>query len=161
MVVRFKVLGRPLALKRHRIGRGNRCFDPSAADKRKLLARALPHAPEVPFGGAIAVTVEFAITRPKSHYRTGRNKHLLKKGAATFPRCPDVDNLLKFVLDALNASPFYADDCQVVRASARKVYTAADTADDTADNDDDAGGYTDVRIADVPADTLESGDFWT
>ena len=36
---------------------------------------------------------------------------------------PDVDNLVKFFLDAMTGAGFFADDCLVVSLTARKVYS--------------------------------------
>lgn len=78
------------------------------------------------FGGEpVALTVEFVFPRPKSHFGTGRNAHLVKASAARFPgkNLGDLDNLVKLVKDALNAIAF-DDDSQVVQTSATKRWAA-------------------------------------
>lgn len=62
--------------------------------------------------GAVAVTVKFFFTRPKSN----RNSfHIVK---------PDTDKLLRSILDALTQSGVvFDDDSQVVSAYATKQYT--------------------------------------
>jgi Holliday junction resolvase RusA-like endonuclease len=68
----------------------------------------------------------FVFERPKSHYRTGRNAHLLRDAAPTDPiGRPDLDNLVKLVCEALQGNAF-KDDSRVVTIRARKVF------DDTA-----------------------------
>lgn len=73
--------------------------------------------------GALSVTVVFVLKRPASHYRTGRNAHLLRDAAPPFPAGrPDVDKLARAVLDGLVTGGVMADDGQVVSLSAAKVY---------------------------------------
>ena len=64
--------------------------------------------------------------RPKSHYGTGRNKDILKERFQNIPctKKPDIDNLIKFVLDALQGdNGFFIDDSQVVSIFAEKEYS--------------------------------------
>ena len=66
--------------------------------------------------------MKFTFKRPKSHFRTGRFSSELKP---TAPRehckTPDLDNLVKFYMDAMTGK-FYADDSQVIKLRARKLY---------------------------------------
>ena len=65
----------------------------------------------------------FSMPRPKSHYRTGKYSHLLKKNAPM--QCitkPDIDNLVKFYLDAMTGS-FWRDDAYVCTIEASKIYS--------------------------------------
>ena len=72
--------------------------------------------------GAVAVTLEFVMPRPKSHYRSGRNAHLVKDDAPVMPH-QDIDNLVKGALDVMTGR-VYEDDRQVYEVTARKVYGA-------------------------------------
>lgn len=79
----------------------------------------------VPLDCAVDVTVAFRLARPKSHYRTGRNAHLLRDSAPIYPASkPDIDKLLRSTLDALGEAGVWRDDSQVVDVTARKVYAA-------------------------------------
>ncbi|MGH3098479.1 MAG: hypothetical protein ACRDMV_21040, partial [Streptosporangiales bacterium] len=50
------------------------------------------------FTGAVRVDIEFRFNRPKSHYGTGGNAHLVKASAPLFPTGkPDADKLLRSV----------------------------------------------------------------
>jgi crossover junction endodeoxyribonuclease RusA len=70
---------------------------------------------EPPFAGAVHVFLLFRLPRPKSHYRTGRNAHLLRESAPPFPAGrPDGDKLERAVWDGLTMGGAYADDGQVV-----------------------------------------------
>lgn len=63
-----------------------------------------------PIEGAIAAHIKFIIKRKKS----------VKRKYATVK--PDLDNMIKAIMDALNGVA-YKDDCQVVQLMAEKVYT--------------------------------------
>ena len=73
-----------------------------------------------PLLSPLRVRLTFTLTRPKSHFRTGRNSHLVKNGAAGYPH-QDVDNFIKGALDVLNGV-VYKDDSQVVEVWAVKEY---------------------------------------
>lgn len=68
----------------------------------------------------------FFLPRPKGHYRTGQNAHLLKDSAPALPGVkPDLDKLLRSTYDALTTAGAYTDDATVTDGSQRKRY--ADT----------------------------------
>jgi crossover junction endodeoxyribonuclease RusA len=77
------------------------------------------------FTGPVEVTLEFFFQRPKSHYRTGRNSHLLKDDAPHYP-CGagrnDIDKLARAALDGLTAGGAWLDDAQAVTLTASKNY---------------------------------------
>lgn len=75
----------------------------------------------------VDVDVCFVMPRPKHHYRTGRNAHLLRDGAPRFPAGkPDADKLCRSLLDALGEAGVWKDDSQVVHLDAWKVYVGHD-----------------------------------
>lgn len=96
---------------------------PWRADVRDEL---LKHHSGPALDGPLAVTLTFFLARPKSHYRTGRNAHLLRESAPELPagRCGDVDKLARAVLDAVGSAGVWNDDSQVVNLSAAKNYTS-------------------------------------
>ncbi len=72
--------------------------------------------------GPLNVALAFYFRRPKSHYRTGKNKYMLKDNAPEqHVSTPDLDNLVKFVCDSYN-NHFYKDDSQIVEIRAEKHY---------------------------------------
>lgn len=76
-----------------------------------------------PFEGPVQVWVTFRLARPKGHYRTGRNSHLLSVLAPDWPaRQPDLDKLCRAVLDGLTAGGAWLDDAQVVSLNALKEF---------------------------------------
>jgi Holliday junction resolvase RusA-like endonuclease len=122
MIIQFDIPGNPIALKRHRKGKwGN--YDPSATDKADLLAKAMQWRPETPFNEPLVVTMSFLFSRPKSHYGTGKNKDKLKPKSPTWHTgTPDLDNLEKFVMDALKGF-FWKDDAICCQKFTKKTYT--------------------------------------
>jgi Holliday junction resolvase RusA-like endonuclease len=68
----------------------------------------------------VSVSLLFVVSRPKSHFGTGRNAKTVKASAPAFPH-QDIDNFVKGALDALTGC-VYADDRQVIELQARKVY---------------------------------------
>ena len=117
---------KPLSQQRHKARRaGNRVFmyDPSSKDKEKFKKECAKFEPKHPLEGALSVSMTFSMPRPKSHYRTGKNSHLLKKADSSGPVSkPDTDNLIKFYLDAMTGS-FWKDDAQVCTIEASKIYS--------------------------------------
>lgn len=71
----------------------------------------------------VSLRLTFTVGRPQSHYRTGRNAHLLRSNAPEHPVCPpDGDKVLRGVCDALTAAGIWWDDRQAVRQSVERVY---------------------------------------
>jgi Holliday junction resolvase RusA-like endonuclease len=64
--------------------------------------------------GALSLELTFYSPRPRSHYRTGRNAHLLRPSAPEFPTTrPDAGKLARGTTDALTGV-LWRDDAQVV-----------------------------------------------
>jgi len=99
--------------------------------------RALPVTGLV---GPIGVEMTVTIARPKSHYRTGRNAHLLRDDAPLWPSqegTGDVDKYGRAVLDSLQkgkpstpGAGTVKTDAQVVELIARKCYADTPGAQD-------------------------------
>lgn len=91
----------------------------------KGIARAFSEAGGkcIPEGCYVSVAVHAFFEIPKSYTK---GKRLACKHNVNRPdKKPDIDNILKSVLDALNGVA-YVDDKQVVEAIGRKYYTAGD-----------------------------------
>lgn len=113
----------PTSLKRHRHTRTGRTYDPSTKDKKAFLQTL--QLPSTQMTLPIRCTLKFYSSRPKSHYRSGRYSDQLKPSAPKFNTSrKDVDNMAKFILDALNAK-LYVDDCQIVMLNCEKHYTTS------------------------------------
>jgi Holliday junction resolvase RusA-like endonuclease len=82
-----------------------------------------------PLTGPLEVSMVFVMPRPKGHYRTGRNAHLLRDSAPARPAgMPDLSKLCRATEDALTDIGVWADDAQVVEyARLAKVYPGTGT----------------------------------
>lgn len=108
------VYGVPVPKARPRMTKTGHVYTPKkTADYEFLVQQVWHYAGRPKIAGAIRLEVVFYYARPKSapdrHHHTGR---------------PDLDNLIKAVLDGLNGYAF-DDDSQVVEIHARKQYTDA------------------------------------
>lgn len=76
-----------------------------------------------PLAGPVRVTATFAFQRPKSHYRTGKNAHLLRADAPTLhAQTPDLDKIVRSTLDALVFAGVMRDDKQVAHLEVIKLW---------------------------------------
>ena len=125
-MIEFIIKGKPKALKRHRSTRTGRMYDPSAKDKKQIWLQIAQFKPKTPLAGDIMLKLIFTMPRPKSHYRTGKFKHLLKDGYEdiinhTFT--PDLDNLVKLIADTIQGKDrMIVDDSQICMLQAEKIY---------------------------------------
>lgn len=88
---------------------------------------------------AIDVEIDFFFLRPKSHYGTGKNRLKLKdRSPGHNIQKPDVDKLVRAVLDAMT-SVAYKDDSQVVSVSTTKQYLCRS-------NGENLDGLTSVNV---------------
>lgn len=123
----FTALGTPVAQgsKRH-VGRGimvessktlRPWRDTLAYEAREAMGTMRP------FAGPVNLNVTFRVPRPKSHYRTGSHAGELRPDAPVWsPKKPDLDKLLRALLDACTTAGVWLDDSQVATVHARKVY---------------------------------------
>jgi Holliday junction resolvase RusA-like endonuclease len=71
----------------------------------------------------VEVAVVFTLTRPASHYRTGKRRAELRETAPVDPvGRPDLDKLIRSTLDALTDAGALVDDARVVELRAVKCY---------------------------------------
>ncbi len=123
-MVEFTVIGDPKALKRHRHSRFG-TYDPSKKDKKAFYIKSLKHKPIQPLSGNLFLDLKFYFNRPKSHYRTGKYKDLLKPSAPRYyhSQKPDIDNLIKLVADSIQGQDrFIIDDAMVCSVRASKMW---------------------------------------
>lgn len=126
MTIRFDVLGEPTGKGRPKVvRRGNLPYpvaitpDKTRAAEQSLLAQALAHKPAEPLCGPLTMRIDAICGIPPSWPKRRRTEALtgLKRPTGK----PDIDNLAKLVLDALNGV-FYLDDKQVVTLQVTKTY---------------------------------------
>jgi Holliday junction resolvase RusA-like endonuclease len=76
----------------------------------------------------VVVQLSFAIRRPNGHYGSGRNAGVLRSSAPTYPgKKPDLDKLVRAVLDSLVEAKVILDDALVTGIRATKWF--ADTVE--------------------------------
>ena len=123
-MINFTITGKPIPLKRHRVTKHGRMYDPSYKDKKQIWLQIAKWKPKMPFVGDIMLKVIFTIPYPKKFYRTGKFKHLLKDNIPEYVSVrPDIDNYCKLLLDILQGKGrYFVDDSQVVKLQAEKVY---------------------------------------
>jgi Holliday junction resolvase RusA-like endonuclease len=97
--------------------------------RQAVLEATLSHAVQPAFqalAGPVQVAMTFRMPRPKSHYRTGRNAHLLRDTAPLWPAgTPDLSKLIRSTEDALTDAGAWLDDAQVVHHDTWKSYAEA------------------------------------
>jgi len=128
MKINLTVLGEPTAQARHRHFQLKgvkhvQTYDPSKGKKGTFASILQENAPEIPLEDPILLTLIFYMPRPKGHYGTGRNEGVLKASSPEWHTGrPDIDNLVKFVQDALNKI-YWKDDSQICQLRAVKLYS--------------------------------------
>ena len=79
-----------------------------------------------PFTCPVALRANFYFRRPTSHYRAGKNAHLLRDNAPLFPTvrgAGDLDKLLRVLGDSLVDAGVLHDDSLIAAAFAAKWWT--------------------------------------
>ncbi len=115
----------PKSQQRHR-NRGKFHYDPSAKDKKDFILQLKDRIPKRPSTSIIDLHITFCYSRPQKHYRTKNKQKILKDNMPYYKRStPDIDNLVKFYMDALQGH-FYSNDSQIASVNAVKVYGEED-----------------------------------
>jgi Holliday junction resolvase RusA-like endonuclease len=131
-VIKISVSGKSAPQGNHRTNKYGATYETSKSvgPWREAIRAETQREAAVPIPGPVMVTITFRMIRPKSHYRTGRNAHLVKDGAPRYPDGrPDVDKLARAILDGLTAGGAFCDDGQVVDLIASKRYAETAGAD--------------------------------
>lgn len=120
-MIQFTIPGAPVGKGRPRMTRSGHAYTPAQTRNReayvKLLAtEAMAGAP--PLDGPVSVAVEIRCAVPASWPKGRRAEALVGR---IRPGKPDLDNVLKLVLDAMNGV-VVLDDKQVAEAAAMKRY---------------------------------------
>lgn len=128
-MISFRVVGipAPQGSKRH-VGNGrmvesSKKVGPWRESVKAAALVAIDQYDALPLMGPLKVAIEFALCRPKVHYRSGKNAHLVKENAPYFQSSkPDLDKLVRSTLDALTEASVWIDDAQVVELVASKHF---------------------------------------
>lgn len=125
--IRFMVRGDPRPKLRHRVAatktRSGKCLcrtyknETTEVDEQAFAMQSAVWRPEEPLEGPLCVSLVFVFT--PSQKRRAR----ALKGQQAHTIAPDVDNLVKLALDAMN-EVFWHDDVQIIELRARKLYGA-------------------------------------
>lgn len=75
--------------------------------QNQLISALRPHAPKMPYAGAVIVSAIYTYQHPKSASKA------VKSQTIPHTKKPDVDNSAKALLDALTAAGFFHDDKQI------------------------------------------------
>ena len=94
-------------------------FDPSKKDKVAFLKTIFNQLPQTPSTKPLKIDITFNFEHAKSHLK--KNGELKPYAPKLHTQRPDIDNLVKFVLDALNGH-LYVDDSQIIELSAIKKF---------------------------------------
>jgi len=135
------VMFEPVSLKRHRHRLTGGTYDPSKKEKDDFFT--LLELPDTwtKMSKPIKCFLEFYCKRPKNHYKTGKSANILRPDAPIYnTNNKDLDNMVKFVLDALN-NRLYDDDCLIVEILCSKKYV---------DNPENNNGYIHMRFEEFP-----------
>ena len=99
------------------IGGRARAYTPKkSADYERHIAREWAHERQ---SGAVRLDIVFGMPIPQSWSK--KQQDAAASGLILPSKKPDIDNLIKAVMDALNGVA-YDDDNQVIELSAKKVY---------------------------------------
>lgn len=116
----FKIGGQPQGKGRPRFTRSGHAFTPQATrDYEKLIAEEYKAAKGDTLDGYIKVNIKAYYKIPKATSKEKRG--MIERGLLKPAVKPDIDNVIKAILDGLNGVAYH-DDNQVVYVDAEKFY---------------------------------------
>ena len=121
-MIKFEILGQPVAKQRPRVTRSGIAYTPSKTVNYEAVVRLTYQSiypQRKPFLGLIEANITAVFPIPKS-YPKKKTAELLA-GCNNYAKKPDCDNLAKIILDALNGIA-YKDDSQVTVLHIKKEY---------------------------------------
>ena len=123
-MIRFEVLGQPIAKQRPRVTRSGIAYTPAKTVNYEAVVRLTyqsKYPQQKPILGLIEASITAVFPIPKS-YSKKKTEELLN-GHSNYDKKPDCDNLAKIILDSLNGIA-YKDDSQVTVLHITKEYGA-------------------------------------
>ena len=121
-MIKFEILGQPIAKQRPRVTRSGIAYTPSKTVNYETLVKYTYQSlyrNREPILGHIEATITAVFPVPKS-YSKKKTEELLN-GRNNYDKKPDCDNLAKIILDSLNGIA-YKDDSQVTSLHINKEY---------------------------------------
>ena len=130
-VLAFTVDGNPVGKARARVVDGHAFTPKKSKDyENRVQVAIMASGGRLYFDEGVSVSIYIYHPRPNSHF----NKRGLKATAPTLPLCkPDLDNVVKSILDAMNGL-VYNDDKQIITLHVQKYYS------------DKSEGYVKVQV---------------
>lgn len=121
--VHFIIPGRPVGKGRPRFTRRGHCWTPdkTVAYERDIKLAYWETCGKRCFGANKALSVEIVLYYIRPKRMTKHNSLMAQRGLLRPVVKPDVDNVIKAILDALNGIAFY-DDRQIVQVTCEKWY---------------------------------------
>lgn len=122
-MISLTIPGEPVAKARPRVTRSGIAYTPAKTKNYETLVQELfiiNYPKQALLDGQLEVKLDAYFTIPKS--TSQKRKLLMAKGEIRPTKRPDLDNVAKSVLDALN-SLAYGDDSQIVSLNVNKYYS--------------------------------------
>lgn len=119
-MITFKIDGQPQGKARPRFANGHAYTPTKTKEYEEAIKWAYKAAGGKLNGGYVAVNISAFYGIPKA--TTKKDRELIERGLIKPAVKPDIDNVIKAVLDGLNGVA-YSDDKQVVRVFAAKYYS--------------------------------------
>ncbi len=117
----FTIEGQPQGKGRPRFTKNGHAFTPQATrDYENLIAESFKAAGGELFDGYVTVNISAFYKIPKA--TTKEKRGMIERGLLKPAVKPDIDNVIKAILDGLNGVAYH-DDNQVIRVSAAKFYS--------------------------------------
>ena len=131
--------GTPKPQARPRLGRNGFVYAPGKKDMAALKAKIKGGINNIPIFGSnqpVVVNIKFFMRRPNTHFKGKDRRNALRAGMPlAHVAVPDLDNVVKCVLDGMNEL-VYQDDKQVAKLVACKLF----------DSEGDCNGRTVVKV---------------
>lgn len=115
------VAGEPIGKGRPRLGRNGRVYTPDTTRKAEHTIASAWWSPVIDLETPVEVRVTAYYGRPQAHTLKSGQLSAAGKRAPVPMKRPDLDNVVKLVLDALNGVA-YRDDSQVLRFAAKREW---------------------------------------
>jgi Holliday junction resolvase RusA-like endonuclease len=115
--INLTIPGKPRSKKRPRFANG-KVYSPSQGDEEIFRWQCVSQMKkQTIFEGPIEIVIYFFFQIPKSAKNRKEGEYHVFK--------PDIDNLEKFVMDAINGL-FWNDDCQICKLRSKKIWSQED-----------------------------------
>lgn len=115
----YSIPGKPTPLYRPRFTKAGHTYDPQKDIKLEVQELLRIQHQGKPYHQPLELNATFAFQPPKKNKRQAIQ--LIEQ--RLYPKRPDLDNLIKFILDASN-TVLFNDDALIVKIIAHKIYAA-------------------------------------